>query len=61
MVKFGMKSTLICFKDKYHKYNGVAGNKEINDDRTLHQYHHPRNLQGQWLGFIWPLEISRRN
>eukprot|EP00957_Ditylum_brightwellii_P164130 12496850-Ditylum_brightwellii.AAC.1 len=25
IVKLGMKSTLICFRDKYYKYNGAAG------------------------------------
>eukprot|EP00957_Ditylum_brightwellii_P125344 9553436-Ditylum_brightwellii.AAC.1 len=25
IVKFGMKSTLIRFRDKYYKYNGAAG------------------------------------
>eukprot|EP00957_Ditylum_brightwellii_P084744 6443946-Ditylum_brightwellii.AAC.1 len=32
MVKFGMKSTLIQFKDKYYKYNGAVGNKKINNE-----------------------------
>eukprot|EP00957_Ditylum_brightwellii_P187620 14286863-Ditylum_brightwellii.AAC.1 len=25
LVKFGMKSTLFCFRDKYYKYKGAAG------------------------------------
>eukprot|EP00957_Ditylum_brightwellii_P004396 333655-Ditylum_brightwellii.AAC.1 len=32
IVEVGMKSTLVSFMDEYYNYNGVAGNKEINDE-----------------------------
>eukprot|EP00957_Ditylum_brightwellii_P203853 15336547-Ditylum_brightwellii.AAC.1 len=29
IVKFGIKSMLICFRDRYYKYNGAAGKNNI--------------------------------
>ena len=35
LVKFGMKSTLIKFHDKYYKYKGAAGASVDNKDNGL--------------------------
>ena len=35
LVKFGMKSTLIRFCDKYYKYKGAAGASVDNEDISL--------------------------
>eukprot|EP00957_Ditylum_brightwellii_P156098 11881831-Ditylum_brightwellii.AAC.1 len=32
MVQFGMKSTLVNFRDKYHIYRGVAKGKSLTDE-----------------------------
>eukprot|EP00957_Ditylum_brightwellii_P046072 3495582-Ditylum_brightwellii.AAC.1 len=32
IVKFGMKSTLIWFRDNYYQYNRAAGNNNVSDD-----------------------------
>eukprot|EP00957_Ditylum_brightwellii_P032814 2487569-Ditylum_brightwellii.AAC.1 len=32
IVKFGMKSMLIRFRDKYYKYNGVTGKDNVSDE-----------------------------
>eukprot|EP00957_Ditylum_brightwellii_P010339 781559-Ditylum_brightwellii.AAC.1 len=35
LVKFGMKSTLIQFRDKYYKYKGAAGASADEEDIGL--------------------------
>eukprot|EP00957_Ditylum_brightwellii_P128012 9762853-Ditylum_brightwellii.AAC.1 len=35
LVKFGMKSTLICFRDKYYKCKGAAGASTDKEDIGL--------------------------
>eukprot|EP00957_Ditylum_brightwellii_P022802 1719870-Ditylum_brightwellii.AAC.1 len=35
LVKFGMKSTLICFRDKYYKYKGAVGASADEEDIRL--------------------------